>query len=160
MLFRSYVNLTYSPVIARYARGVYGIRGAPISPGVAESMVESHRKTRVLADYGWLADGKILISYRLSAGSLSNGIVTVPASMKCYLQGEFGLFIEDGQAAGRMVVKDTQAWGLGPFFRRRGGEPGDLFEVVFDTKNRLAEVRLGETIDQDNERTTEPGRAK
>lgn len=145
-----YIHLTYSPVIARYARGVYGLRGAQIPPGLAESMVELRRKTRVLADYGWLPDGRIFVSYKLSAGALSNGIVSVPSGMKSYLQGEFGLLIADGQSVGRLVVKDTQAWGLGPFFKRRGGEPGDLFQIIFDTKQRLASVHLGEALEDEN----------
>lgn len=146
-----HIHLTYSPVIARYARGVYGLRGAQIPPGLAESMTESRRKTRVLADYGWLPDGRVFVSYKLSAGSLSNGVVSVPSGMKSYLQGEFGLRIADGQPAGRLVVKDTQAWGLGPFFRRRGGEPGDLFQIVFDTKQRLTSVHLGEALEDEKD---------
>ena len=139
-----YIHLTYSPVIARYARGVYGLRGAQISPGLAESMVESRRKTRVLADYGWLPDGRIFLSYKLSEGSLANGIVSVPVGMKSYLQGEFKLLIADEQSAGRLVIKQSRAWGLGPYFRRRGGEPGDHFQIVFDTRQRVASVSLAE----------------
>lgn len=142
------IHLTYSPVIARYAPGVYGIRGTQIPPGLAESMVETRRKTRVIADFGWMPDGRISVSYKLSDGVLSNGIVTVPASMKPYLQGEFKLLQADGQPVGRLMVKDTQAWGLGPFFRRRGGEPGDSFQIMFDTKQRNASVILGEPIEE------------
>ncbi len=145
------IHLTYSPVIARYAPGVYGLRGAQIPIGLAESMVEPRRKTRVLADYGWLPDGRIFLSYTLSKGSLSNGIISVPAGMKSYLQGEFKLIIADGHSAGRLVVKDTQAWGLGPYFRRRGGEPGDPFRIVLDTKQRLASLSLGEAADDEGE---------
>ncbi len=53
-----YVHLTYSPVIARYAPSVYGVRGTEIPPGLAESMVEQRRKTRVISDYGWQKDGR------------------------------------------------------------------------------------------------------
>jgi hypothetical protein len=144
------IHLTYSPVITRYARGVYGLRGAQVPPGLAESLVELRRNTRVLAEYGWLPDGKIFVSYKLSKGCLTKGIVSVPAGMKSYLQGEFELLIADEQSAGRLVVKDTQAWGLGPFFRRRGGEPGDLFQIVFDTSKMLASVSLPEDRDDDD----------
>ena len=145
------IHLTYSPVIARYAPGVYGLRGAQVPPGLAESMVQLRRKTRVLADYGWLPDGRIFVSYKLSEGCLSNGIVSVPSGMRSYLQGEFKLLIADGQSAGRLAVKDNSAWGLGPFFRRRGGEPGDHFQIIFDTKQRLASVHLGETMDDEKD---------
>jgi len=139
-----YVHLTYSPVVERYAPGVYGVRGVEIPPGLAQSMVKMRKKTRVISDYGWQPDGNILVSYRLSEGALSNGIVTVPASMKSYVQGDYGLVSLDGLPVGRLVVKDTQAWGLGPFFRRRGGEPGDSLQIVFDGKRRIASVALGE----------------
>ncbi|MEO6787047.1 MAG: hypothetical protein ABI318_13015, partial [Chthoniobacteraceae bacterium] len=143
-----YIHLTYSPVIARFARGVYGLRGAHAPPGLAQSMVEKRRPTRVLADYGWLPDGRIFLSYKLSEGSLANGIVSVPTGMKSYLQGEFRLLIGDGQPAGQLVVKDNQAWGLGPFFRRRGGEPGDLFQITFDLNQKFALLSLDEPADE------------
>ena len=146
-----YIHLTYSPVIARYAPGVYGLRGAQIPPGLAASMVESRRKTRVLADYGWLPDGRIFLCYRLSEGTLSNGIVSIPAGMKSHIQGDFQLLIADGQSAGRFVVKDTQAWGLGPFFRRRGGEPGDLLQIICDMRQRVASATLGESGDDEGD---------
>lgn len=146
-----YIHLTYSPIVARYAPGVYGLRGAQVPPGLAESMVGLRRKTRVLSDYGWLPEGKIFVSYKLSQGCLSNGIVSVPGGMKPYLQGEFRLLTADGLPAGRLVVKDTQAWGLGPLFQRRGGEPGDHFQIVFDTKQRLASVHLGEAVDDEKD---------
>lgn len=143
-----YIHLTYSPVIARYAPGVYGVRGTEIPPGLAESMVETRKKTRVISDYGWQTDGRIRVSYRLSEGALSNGIVSIPGSMKSYVQGEFGLVSLDGQAVGRLVVKNSQAWGLGPFIRRRGGEPGDILEILFDSKKRIASVALGESDEE------------
>jgi hypothetical protein len=143
-----YVHLSYSPVIARYAPGVYGVRGAQVPPGLAESMVEPRRTTRVTADYGWLPDERIFVSYKLSEGVLSNGTVSVPAGIKTYLQGEFGLLQTNGQRVGRLTVKDTRGWGLGPFFRRRGGEPGDFFQILFDMKQRNASVILGEPVEE------------
>jgi hypothetical protein len=146
-----YINLSYSPVIARYERGVYGLRGAQVPPGLAASMVATRKQPRVLTDYGWLPDGRIFLSYKLSGGALANGIVSVPAGLKSHLQGEFGLLTSDGQSAGLVVIKDTQAFGLGPFFRRRGGEPGDLFKIVFDMKLKLASVHLGEAAQDERD---------
>jgi hypothetical protein len=39
------------------------------------------------------------------------------------------------------------AWGWDLFFRRRGGELGDFFQLVFDIKQRLASLSLEETAD-------------
>ncbi len=71
--------------------------------------------------------------------------------MKSYIQGEFGLVSPDGQSVGRLVVKDTQARGLGPLIRRRGGEPGDVLEIVFDPKERIALVALGQSDKEPSE---------
>ena len=44
----------------------------------------------------------------------------------------------------RLVVKDSQAWGLGPLFRRRGGDPGDSLRILFDLKTKNAIAELGQ----------------
>ena len=83
------MNLSNSPIISRFARCVYGLRGTEISPGQAEAVPVQLRKTRVLSDYGWTKDGKIFLSYKLSSGTLANGIVSVPAGMKKHLSGAY-----------------------------------------------------------------------
>lgn len=82
--------------------------------------------------------------YRISAGILSNGVVSVPAALKSFLQGKFALMTADNQPAGTLVVKNNQAWGLGPFFRRRGGEAGDYLSIVFDLSKQLAVAQIGD----------------
>ena len=110
-----YVHLTYSPVLTRFAPGVYGTRGAEIPPGFAKSLVARRRPTRVLADFGWMPDERIFLSYKLSKGTLLNGIVSVPSGMKQHLQGAYELRVAENLAIGRLVVKDSQIWGLGRF---------------------------------------------
>jgi hypothetical protein len=138
-------SLSYSPIITRFARCVYGLRGTEVPPGMAESLVVERTKSkRVLADYGWLEDGKIFLTYKLSSGTLVNGIVSVPAGMKQYLSGPHELRVADGVPIGRLVVKDSQAWGLGPLFSRRGGDPGDSLRILFDLKTKIAIAELGQ----------------
>jgi len=49
-------------------------------------------------------------------------------------------------------VKDSQAWGLGPLFRRRGGDLGDSLRIVFDLKSKIAVAELGQSsIEEDDE---------
>ncbi len=137
--------LTYSPIIARFAKCVYGLRGTEVPPGSADSIfMERPRARRVLADYGWLEDGKLFLTYKLSAGTLANGIVSVPSGMKQYLAGAHELRVADGVSIGRLVVKESQAWGLGPLFSRRGGEPGDSLRILFDLKTKTAVAELGQ----------------
>lgn len=146
-------SLSYSPIITRLARCVYGLRGTEVPPGLAESLVvERPRARRMLADYGWLEDGKLFLTYKLSAGTLTNGIVSVPSAMKQYLVGAHELRVSDGVPIGRLVVKDSQAWGLGPLFSRRGGEPGDSLRLLFDLKAKTAIVELGQaTVEETDE---------
>ena len=139
-----YVRLGYSPFIARYARGVYGLRGAVVEPGLVDSLISPRRSGRVLKDYGWTTDGGVWLGFQLSEGMLSNGVFTVPAAMKSFVSGEFLLKAEDGSPIGTAVVQESGAWGLDPFFTRRGGEPGDHLILVFDLAAREAVVHIGD----------------
>jgi hypothetical protein len=150
-----YVYLTYSPALARFAPGVYGTRGAEIPPGYAKSLVAMRKKkTRVLSDFGWMPDGKIFLSYKLSKGTLSNGIVSVPSGMKQHLLGSHELQVSGGMSIGRLVVKDSQAWGLGPLFTRRGGDLGDSLRILFDLETKIAIAELGQTSMEEADEVT------
>lgn len=140
-----WIFLGYCPIITRYAPGVYGLRGADVPAGIVERLISRHRsKSKLLVDYGWTKDRNLRVVYRISAGILSNGIVSVPAALKSFLQGKFVLMTADNSPAGTLVAKNSTAWGLGPFFRRRGGEAGDYLSIVFDLSKRLAVVQIGD----------------
>jgi hypothetical protein len=137
--------LSYSLILTRYAAGVYGLRGAEIPAGVVERLIPKRRgKWKLLVDYGWTADRNVAVLYRISGGMLSNGIMSVPAALKSFLQGRFALMTADKSAVGALVVKDNRAWGMGPFFSRRGGEPGDYLSILFDLSQRVALVEIGD----------------
>lgn len=140
-----YAYLSYSPVIERYASGVYGIRGAAIEPGVVESLIPYTQRTRgVRLDHGWTRDRRIWIGYCVSEGMLGNGAFSVPAGLKQFLQGTYAMKSADGAAIGTVVVKDNAGWGLGTLFRRRGGEPGDTLLLIFDAKAQLVTAAVGD----------------
>jgi hypothetical protein len=140
-----WIYITYSPIIARYAPGVYGLRGADIPAGLVERLIPKRSsKSKVLLDYGWTKGHNLRLVYRLSAGILSNGIVSVPAALKSFIQGKFALVTADNSPIGTLVAKNSTAWGLGPFFQRRGGEPGDYLSILFDLSRRVALAELGD----------------
>ena len=139
-----YVRLGYSPFIAQYARGVYGLRGADVEPGLVESLIAPRRRGRVLKDYGWTTDGRVWLGFQLSEAMIASGTFTVPTAMKSFVSGEFLLKAEDGPPIGTAVVQESWSWGLGPFFTRRGGEPGDHLILVFDLAAREAVVHIGD----------------
>jgi hypothetical protein len=138
-------QLDYSPVIDRFASGVYGLRGAKVEPGTVESLIPQYqRRASVRLDHGWTGDRKIWIGYRVSEGMLNSGAFSIPGGLKRFLQGSFALNSADGLRIGTLVVKESSAWGIGPFFRRRGGEPGDTLLIVFDLKAKDAHVSIGD----------------
>jgi hypothetical protein len=154
--------LDYSPVVARFSRGVYGIPGATAPPGVIESLVpkRSQRPTRVLQDFGWLPDGRVWFAYKLSEGSVGNGVVTLPVGMRQFVDGSFVLKTADSTRVGTFVVSTNSGWGLGPLFRRCGAEAGDYLVLVIDLKLREVEARLGDEglldqLDRDDGTTLE-----
>ncbi len=63
--------------------------------------------------------------------------------MRRELSGEYELRAADGLAIGKLVIKGSSAWGLLPFFRRRGGDVGDYMSVVIELNVRRAVVSLG-----------------
>ncbi|CAN5562187.1 hypothetical protein BH23CHL2_BH23CHL2_25220 [soil metagenome] len=138
-----YVYLGYSPIIAKYARGVYGIRGAETDPSIIESLIPVRNAKQVLLDYGWTKDGDIWIVFRLTDAAIGSGVVGIPSAMKSFIQGEFLLVSSDDADLGTLVIKDTSAWGLGPLFRRRGGEQGDILLLSISLENRRVFAQIG-----------------
>ena len=138
-----YVYLDYCPMITRYTRGVYGLRGAEVSPGLVESLIPNRSRGKALQDCGWTDDGKAWLGYKLNSSNITSGVFGAPTGLKNLLQGKFALKAEDGVMVGNLVVKDGSMWGLGRFFRNRGGEPGDYILLVLNLKNREATISIG-----------------
>jgi hypothetical protein len=139
------IYLSYSPIITRYAPGVYGLRGVDMPVGLVESLIPKRSaRSKLLIDYGWVKDRHIQVVYKISSGTLSNGIVSIPSALKNFLQGRFVLKTADNSNVGALVIRDNSAWGLGPFFTRRGGEVGDYLSIVFDLSKQEAVARIGD----------------
>ena len=150
-----YRFLSHSPVITKYAVGVFGLTGANIAPGVVESLASKRHHGKVLADFGWRPHGQIWLAYRLSEATVLTGVVSVPSAMKEFIAGEFALKTLDGTGMGTLVAKEGSAWGLSPFFSRRGGEAGDYLLSSFDLTRREASLCIG-TADLVEDYATEP----
>ena len=135
--------MSNSPVVARYAHCVYGLVGAEFPPGAAEALVPTKARYRALIDFGQ-GQGRIWLGFRLTHGMLGNGVFTVPAPMQRFLSGKFALLAEDKVRVGEVVLRDNQGWGLLPFYRRRGLEPGDHLVLVFDRTALEVVARIGD----------------
>jgi hypothetical protein len=138
--FSLYLNR--SAIVAKYATGIYGLRGIAFSPGDLEALIP-HRRVR-FADHGWTEDAQPWIAVELAPSTLSTGIIHVPAGVRDLIQGRYAIKTDDGQNIGNLVVSEQAGWGLAPLFRRRGGEPGDILSITFDVRQREVTARLGD----------------
>ncbi|MBP7509447.1 MAG: hypothetical protein KA807_16665 [Prolixibacteraceae bacterium] len=136
--------LSYSPIITKYAIGIYGLRGSKIPPGYIESLMMKRKPQQVLQDFGWMNEGKIWLALKLSKGTIKSGVFSVPSAMMQYLQGSYELRTADNDLIGRLLVKETRTWSLGPFIRRKGAEEGDYVVIVFDIHSRDAIIYIGD----------------
>ncbi|MGA8214444.1 MAG: hypothetical protein WB799_12685 [Candidatus Sulfotelmatobacter sp.] len=144
-----YMYLSNSPILAKFASGVYGLRGAQAEPGVVEALVPKAKTGKVLADYGWTRDGKIWLRYKLSASMILTGVCTIPGSMKDLITGDYVLKTADGTKAGRVGAKDGRGWGLAPLLRKSGGEPGDSTFLIFNLQTRDVVMNFGDDAEPD-----------
>ncbi len=137
-----YAYLAYSPVLERYAPGVFGLRGAKITAAEVKAMIPPRVRTQVLQDHGWTADGRVWIAYKLSSASRVTGVLGVPSVLDDLLRGSYALASEDNRHVGTLTIEDSM-WGLSPFFNRRGVEAGDHIVVTFDLAERSATIATG-----------------
>ena len=75
-----YQHLSYSPILNRYMSGVYGLRGAYIPPGLAESIAPIKKKVFSKTDYGWTKEGNIWIIRQLAISTIYDGRFSIPAA--------------------------------------------------------------------------------
>lgn len=138
-----YVYLSYSPIITRYAVGVFGLRGAAVTAAEVEALVPPRARNRVLLDHGWTENGRLWAAFRMSPNSESTGILGTPAAFRPMVGGSYMLFTESERPVGTLVVEQNM-WGMTPFFRRWGVEAGDHVVIVIDIEERTATIAAGD----------------
>ena len=138
-----YVYLTYSPIIARFAPGVYGLRGARMSAAAVNALIPPRVRKQRLQDHGWTNSGDVWIAYEVSPTSAHSGVVSLPGALRDVISGSFALHADDGRPVGTLGIRGHAMWGLSPFFRRWGVEEGDYILVTLDPVGRSATVTAG-----------------
>ncbi len=145
MNYNSYYQyLCYSPILQRLAQGVYGLRGAKIHPCVIENLtsIPRRRATKVIVDYGWSKSSNVWLALKLSQGIINSGVFSVPAAIKRFIPNEAKLVTKDGAKMGVFKMKNSSAWSLKTFLKRRGGEVGDYVLLNFDFAESLVTIQI------------------
>lgn len=137
-----YVYLTYSPIIRRFAPGVFGLRGASVTAAHVQALVPPRSRSQVLRDHGWHSDGTFWFAYKISKAAETSGVLSLPGGMREVAQGRYALSSEDGEPVGTLVVED-RIWGLSSAFRRRGVEAGDYVVLKINSGDAEAQILVG-----------------
>ena len=97
-----------------------------------------------MAPYG------VWVTYKLSAGMLRGGVLSVPAGIKMYITADsYELRGRDSAQIGTIGIGDGTMWGYLPFFRRRGGDVGDYMRVRFRLSDRTVHAEMSEEAFED-----------
>lgn len=139
-----YQYLSYSPILTRYAPGVYGLRGIDVKAGVAESLRPKRGNRGVLRDYG-RQGGKIWLGYQLSSFVIRTGTIAIPSALKRFLEGSYRLRSQQSDigSLGQLTVQGNRGWGLRSIIQREAAEPGDFLMLSLDPASREATVSFG-----------------
>lgn len=139
-----YIMISYSPIIERYARGVYGLRGWPVAPGLVESLIpKDTARFRSVKDYGHLADGRLWLYYQLSQNIVNHQYFTVPSAVQSYLKAEYRIVVGNSRSPYTLGFSSGQLRVRGGYLERYGAEVGDFALLLFDSGARTVQITIG-----------------
>lgn len=137
-------RMSHSPVVRKYAPGIYGLSGVKVTGAEVEALVRPAKWSSVMQDCGWTNDGCIWVAYKLSKNTLEAAVLGIPAAVRDFIVGEHQLQGPSGRDFGVLVVKASAAWGVRRFLRISGAETGDTLVLVFDLSERACKAYLGD----------------
>jgi len=138
------VYVSTSPILARFGRGLHGLRGAQLGPGEAEVQRRPARLSGNVTNFGWKKSGVPWIARRLTEATIRSGFMVVPAAMSDAVgEGRLPLLTVDGLQVGNLGWRRAHAWGLSPAFRRCRPNVGDVMILEIDRKSAAAIIHLG-----------------
>lgn len=139
-----YVYLGYAPFIMRVSPGVYALRGTSISPSQLEEVQpKSQESKKRMLDFGWTENATIWVAYVLSRNLLHSGVVSVPSGVAQFVPTEMTIISQDGTQFGAAGFNGVSLWGLAKFFRRRGGDEGDILVIEVNPQESKVTIRVG-----------------
>jgi hypothetical protein len=135
---------TYSPLLWKPVAGHYSVVGSDIPTGLIDELErKKERPGRPTLGFGWTADHKLLFARNITDGVWLSGIVNLPAAVQEFVVGEYRLFGLGKHELGDIHMRDGSVFGIKPFLRMFGGDPGDVLVLLFDLKEKRCESWLG-----------------
>ena len=135
---------TYSPILWRPFAGYYAVVGSDIPVGLIEELERrKDRPTKPTLEFGWTADHRILIARRITDGIWLSGIAGIPSAVQKFVADDFSLFTFGKHGLGSVTIREGNMFGLKPFLRMFGGDPGDILVLLFDPQKKRCDSWLG-----------------
>jgi hypothetical protein len=135
---------TYSPILWRPVPGYYSIVGSDIPVGTIDELERKKaRPSKPTLEFGWTADHRIMVARRLTEGVWLSGIATLPSAVQKFIKDDFSLFAFSKHELGHIKIREASVFGLKPFFRMFGGDPGDVLVLLFDPQKKRCDSWLG-----------------
>ena len=143
VLLMQLLNRT-SLILNRYISGVYGLRGADIPPGLAESIATTKKKVFSKTDYGWTKGGDIWVIRQLSLSKIHDGRFSIPTALSQYLPESVILKSVDGTIWGNIQIdKNYHSVNIHGLLKRSGYEAGDYLALTFYLSKKEAIAYMG-----------------
>jgi len=143
------VYLGNSPIVTRLAPETYAIIGAAVSPGEVEDLqLNKVARAPVIRDHGWIGDGRLWLSYRLTVSNIRAGVFPVPAALRDIADGEY--FIQSADTGSRCAIRiqGGRLSGVRRPLNILGAEEGDIVRLILDPRTRQAEISFsGEAVE-------------
>jgi hypothetical protein len=137
-----YVYLSYSPIIHRASKGVYGLIGATYSAADVEALV-NRNKGRVVLDHGWTSSGAVWTAFQLNRSNIRSGIFNIPNGISGFVPDGVFEIRASNEIVGNVRVQDGTIWGVDRVFDRRGGDVGDIFVIELNASTLAGSIEIG-----------------
>ncbi len=138
------IYISISPVVARLARGVYGLVGADVPPGLVEEVGKELTASRKAAEWGWSAKGTLWCAIHLTRLSLTSGAISIPKFVSEFAEGEWQPEIAGRSVDATVKCRDNFLWGLKRPLVNVGAEPGDVCVLEFERSTRKVRLTVGD----------------
>lgn len=140
---------SYSPIIEHMGVDLWKLRGVNVDPAAVEAVRQQNnlrRREQRLLDYGWTAEGKLWIAWRLPEVR-SNLVFGVPGAIRRYLSDR--KFAATASSLERelshiSINESGSAYGWSPILRHIGADSGDIALVEFDLTKSVVKVCLAD----------------
>src|SRR5262249_38263257 len=118
--------------------------GSEVPAGAVENVHRASGVGPAKVDDGWSKEGRLWITYRLTASNLRTGAFAIPVGYHDLIAGEYFVQASGTGSRDKLVAEDGRLCGLRRSTVIRGAEPGDLLTITFDLRQHQVEVKFAD----------------